>query len=391
MSNSNSPTMRTIRVDFADGNHLITEINGTEESIRDYYLGQFFNFGDTDEHPADRMVEAVAVTFLPVHLCDDPADDRPLTAACGANLGEAAASYPAGMTLGAVSRSEVTCADCLATPEEQPRTVNHYEAKVEARRQRYEELAARKTSESDRLYSQARKMGELIPLGQPILVGHHSEKRDRGYRRRIQGTFEKAFKASDTADHYAQKAASVGTGGISSDDPEAVVKLRERIAELEADQARMVAANKVYRSKKLTAAEKVEQVGALGISRATAISHLGGDCFGNIGYASFELSNNSANVKRLRDRLAGLEREAARRPEEAATTERNGYTVTEDPDENRLLIAFPVRVSREVRALLKSRGFRWSPTRSAWSRMLNNASRYTESDMRERLEALLAA
>lgn len=56
--------MRTIRVDFADGNHLITDISGTEAEIRDYYLGQFFNFGDTDEHPEDRMVEAVAVTFL---------------------------------------------------------------------------------------------------------------------------------------------------------------------------------------------------------------------------------------------------------------------------------------------------------------------------------------
>lgn len=55
---------RTVRVHFADGNHLDTSIRGTEAEIRDYYVGQFFNFGDTEEHPKDRMVEAVSVTFL---------------------------------------------------------------------------------------------------------------------------------------------------------------------------------------------------------------------------------------------------------------------------------------------------------------------------------------
>ena len=38
-----------------------------------------------------------------------------------------------------------------------------------------------------------------------------------------------------------RRAASVGSGGISSDDPEAVVKLRERLAELEAEQEAMKA------------------------------------------------------------------------------------------------------------------------------------------------------
>lgn len=55
---------RSIRVHFADGNSLVTEINGTEASIRDYYLGQSFNFGDTDEHPADNLQVATSVEFL---------------------------------------------------------------------------------------------------------------------------------------------------------------------------------------------------------------------------------------------------------------------------------------------------------------------------------------
>ena len=53
--------MRAIRVTYADGNTIETNINGTMEEIRAYYVGQSFQFGDTEEHPADRLVTAIAV------------------------------------------------------------------------------------------------------------------------------------------------------------------------------------------------------------------------------------------------------------------------------------------------------------------------------------------
>jgi hypothetical protein len=56
--------MKTIRVTFADGNTLTTQINGTEAEIRAYYLGKKFQFGDTEENPSDKLVEAVNVEFL---------------------------------------------------------------------------------------------------------------------------------------------------------------------------------------------------------------------------------------------------------------------------------------------------------------------------------------
>lgn len=56
--------MRTIRVTFEDGNTITTNINGTDEEIRRYYIGQSFNFGDTQEHPKDKMVKAISVEFL---------------------------------------------------------------------------------------------------------------------------------------------------------------------------------------------------------------------------------------------------------------------------------------------------------------------------------------
>jgi hypothetical protein len=66
--------MRTVRVWFEDGNHLTTSINGTDEEITRYYVGNAFNFGDTEEHPKDKMVKATKVEFLKefAFRVDDP-------------------------------------------------------------------------------------------------------------------------------------------------------------------------------------------------------------------------------------------------------------------------------------------------------------------------------
>ena len=107
--------------------------------------------------------------------------------------------------------------------------MNSYEEKQEARRARYEEKASRLRDEAHRLHDQAHEMASAIPFGQPILVGHHSEGRDRRYRDRIHNTFGKAFATMDKADYYEEKAAKVGSGGISSDDPDALDKLNDKL------------------------------------------------------------------------------------------------------------------------------------------------------------------
>lgn len=56
--------MKTYRVEFEDGNTLTTGMNATLEEARAYYVGQRFQFGDTDECPSDKLVKAVNVTEL---------------------------------------------------------------------------------------------------------------------------------------------------------------------------------------------------------------------------------------------------------------------------------------------------------------------------------------
>lgn len=52
--------MREIRVTFDDGNTLETCINGSDEGIKLYYTGRYFNFGTE----SDCMVKALSVEFL---------------------------------------------------------------------------------------------------------------------------------------------------------------------------------------------------------------------------------------------------------------------------------------------------------------------------------------
>jgi Domain of unknown function (DUF3560) len=125
--------------------------------------------------------------------------------------------------------------------------MNAYEVRREARRARLTAASGRARNEAQVILGRASGMADAIPFGQPILVGHHSEGRDRRFRARIGDTMRKGIEARRKADELERRAASVGTGGISSDDPAAVVKLRAELAKLEALQERMKSANRCVR------------------------------------------------------------------------------------------------------------------------------------------------
>lgn len=52
--------MRTIKVTYDNGDSTITNINGTESEIKDYYIGSTFNIGTYE----DCLVKAASVEFL---------------------------------------------------------------------------------------------------------------------------------------------------------------------------------------------------------------------------------------------------------------------------------------------------------------------------------------
>lgn len=255
--------------------------------------------------------------------------------------------------------------------------MNSYEAKQAARKARLEERAERADEKANALLNRGRQMAEAIPFGQPILVGHHSEGRDRRYRARIGATFDKGLAEHKKAQELAGRAESVGKGGISSDDPDAPDKLREKLATLEAAQARMVAINKAWRTyrKAPESAATMKALAALPeTDQARVRAYVPEYSWEKGPAASFELSNNSANIRRIKQRIEHLEQQAARAP--APDIEGDGWRIVENVEDNRLQIVFDDKPPAEVRSRLKSAGFRWSPTAGAWQRQLSNGARW---------------
>lgn len=80
--------------------------------------------------------------------------------------------------------------------------------RAEARAGRYEARSDRADRESNAAAKRSYDMMSVIPMGQPILVGHYSEQRDRNYRDRAWNLMGKSVELSDKAKHYADRAAT---------------------------------------------------------------------------------------------------------------------------------------------------------------------------------------
>lgn len=254
--------------------------------------------------------------------------------------------------------------------------MNWYEEKQEAKRERLEDRAERLRREGDAKVKSGFDRLKAIPFGQPILVGHHSEKRDRNYRAKACGAIDKGFELQQAAGEVAARAAAIGTGGISSDDPDAVVKLKEKIEAAEALQAKMTAANKIVRKFKKPE-DRQNGMMALeqqGFTAGQAQRLFDPDFCGRLGFPGFELTNNGANIRRMKERVEHLARNATRETKE--TERADGIRIVENAEINRLQIFFPGKPAADVRTKLKSYGFRWSPTEGAWQRQLSNGAKW---------------
>ena len=256
-----------------------------------------------------------------------------------------------------------------------------YEERREARIERLKVRAENAQSKSDQHYETATQMGKAIPFGQPILVGHHSEKADRNFRSRIHGHMDKCVEESHNATHYEDKAkAAENNRAISSDDPEAVTKLKEKIEKAERFQENMKAINKIVRSKPKNeeTPEKLERLATLLNKEPFECAvFFQADFAGRIGVPSYKLTNNNANLKRMKDRLAQL---IVSENAETFETEYSGFKVVENAEENRIQIIFDGKdeyfdLCKNKGINLKREGFNYSKNTGVWQRFLNNRSR----------------
>jgi hypothetical protein len=118
--------------------------------------------------------------------------------------------------------------------------MNDFESERAAKAARFRQLAEKHANIATGRHFAARQRLEMIPLGQPILVGHHSEKRHRKDLTRIDQHFAKAKEHHDKAEYFRRRAAAAESNVIIfSDDPDATEKLVDKIERLKKRQGVM--------------------------------------------------------------------------------------------------------------------------------------------------------
>lgn len=156
---------------------------------------------------------------------------------------------------------------------------------------------------------------------------------------------------------------------VMAGDSDAIQRLQAKIADAEAVQERMKACNAAIRKHAKEGKEaQVKALFYLGIDEPRAYKLLQPDFCGRIGFADFELTNNNANIRRMKQRLEGIERNHNTRDTEQAG---DNATYHDCPAENRIRLFFPGKPDERVRSRLKSSGFRWTPTLGCWQAYRN--------------------
>lgn len=260
--------------------------------------------------------------------------------------------------------------------------MNPYEQRQDARRARLERAAEHAHAESDAALSRARESVAGIPFGQPILVGHHSERRHRAALRRHDAAMGRAVDASKRARQLEERAAAVGTGGISSDDPDAIAKLRAQLLQAEQLHERMKQINAQYRRGGWEAIE-----GLTPEERARHEQTMRLCPWEKSPIPSYALTNNGANIRRIQGRIAELEAAAARPAAPPQTFA--GFQLIDDVDDNRIVFRFDARTPKAVYQLLRSHAFLWSPSRGAFVRKATGNARATADYIAPKIAAML--
>lgn len=158
-------------------------------------------------------------------------------------------------------------------------------------------------------------------------------------------------------------------GPIKSTDSDATERLEDKIHEAERRQEAMKAANKIARDKKLTDAQKLEKIVALGLSERLAREALKPEDYsGKTGFPSWMLQNNNANIRRMKKRIEQIET-TRETPDSSLAGEH--ATIEDAASENRIRLFFPGKPDAETRSRLKSSGFRWTPSLGCWQAYRN--------------------
>lgn len=156
---------------------------------------------------------------------------------------------------------------------------------------------------------------------------------------------------------------------ILSEDPDAIQKLTEKLTACRERQAWMKEVNAYYRKHGTVRGmpRMTEQMAAKLEAEMKIVT------WDPMPYASFKLTNNNAEIRRLEKRIERLKNE-----HDLGFTgwEFDGGEAVANTEKSRLQLFFNEKPDEEKRTVLKRNGFRWTPTEGAWQRLLNDNAIY---------------
>ena len=156
---------------------------------------------------------------------------------------------------------------------------------------------------------------------------------------------------------------------VMSNDADAIERLQSKLDACSKAQSQMKAANKILRKKPF---DMEALVSLMGEKVANAV--IEPNCFGDKGFASFELNNNRAEIRRLEGRINEINNRKDQGDKEYTV---NGVKVLQNSEDMRIQLFFDGKPSEDIRKLLKSNAFKWAPSKGAWQRQLTNNAIYS--------------
>lgn len=184
-----------------------------------------------------------------------------------------------------------------------------YRERREARAEKLRGWSASNAAKADGAHASVEQITSMIPFGQPILVGHHSEKRHRRDIARIDSGMRASVELNRKAGEQASRADEIdrqAANAIYSDDPDAVERLTAKIAAMEGERERMKSANADFRK-----ANREALKGKTAYERSCAVP-----------FPSYSITNLGGSISRAKARLAQLQREQTHGPRDRLITAR---------------------------------------------------------------------